>query len=94
MFAEIMLFPGGILAWLVVGLVAGWAAGVVMKGGGFGILGDIVVGLVGAVVGGGLFGMVVHDAFGFWGSIVVAFLGACLLIAILRLLTPGGRATV
>jgi uncharacterized membrane protein YeaQ/YmgE (transglycosylase-associated protein family) len=88
-FAEITLHPGGIIAWLVVGLVAGWLAGRVMKGGGYGIAGDMVVGLIGAVIGGILFGLLVTGAVGFWGSIGVAFLGACILIALLRFLAPG-----
>ena len=46
------LEPGGILMWLIVGLVAGWLAGQVMKGGGYGLVGDIVVGIIGAFVGG------------------------------------------
>src|SRR5437763_54835 len=56
LFAELNLDPGGIIAWLLVGLVAGWLAGSVMRGGGFGILGDIVVGLVGALIGGSVRG--------------------------------------
>ena len=83
------LEPGGIIAWLVVGLVAGWLAGVVMKGGGYGILGDILVGLVGAFVGGLVFSLITGGGTaGFWGSIGVAFVGAVILIAILRAL-PG-----
>ena len=80
-----------ILAWLVVGLIAGWLAGQVMKGGGYGLVGDIVVGVIGALVGGFLAGV-------FFGgdylsginitSIIVAFLGAIVLIAVLRML-PG-----
>jgi uncharacterized membrane protein YeaQ/YmgE (transglycosylase-associated protein family) len=83
-FAAIMLDPGGLFAWLVVGLLAGWLAGFVMKGAGYGIFGDILMGLVGAVVGGFLFGFLVTGTTGFWGSIVVAFLGACLLIVVVR----------
>lgn len=83
-FADIALAPGGIVAWLVVGLIAGWLAGKVMTGAGYGLVGDIVTGLVGALIGGFLFGLVVTTAEGFWGSIVVAFLGACLLIFIVR----------
>ena len=56
MLADIVLDPGGLVAWLVVGLIAGWAAGQVMKGSGFGLLGDIVVGLIGAFIGGFVFG--------------------------------------
>ncbi len=79
------LNPGGLLAWLVVGLVAGFLAGKVMRGSGYGIVGDVVVGLVGAFIAGLVTNLLVPDAnFGFWGSIVVAFLGACVLVAILR----------
>lgn len=83
-FAEIILHPGGIVAWLVVGLLAGWSAGFVMKGAGYGIIGDIIMGLVGAVIGGFLFGFFVIGDAGFWGSIGVAFIGACILIVIAR----------
>lgn len=79
------LNPGGLLAWLIVGLIAGFLASVVMRGGGYGIIGDIIVGIVGAFIGGLLTNLLAPDAnFGFWGSIVIAFIGACILIAILR----------
>ncbi len=83
-FAEIILNPGGVVAWLVVGLVAGFLAGKVMRGAGYGLIGDIVTGLIGAFLGGFLFGLVVSGDAGFWGSIVVAFVGACILIVIAR----------
>jgi uncharacterized membrane protein YeaQ/YmgE (transglycosylase-associated protein family) len=83
-FADMILTPGGVLSWIVVGIVAGWLAGQVMKGGGYGILGDMIVGLVGAMVGGFLVGFFVHGVEGFWGSIVVAFVGACAMIAVVR----------
>ncbi len=80
-----------ILAWVVVGLIAGWLAGQVMKGGGYGLVGDIVVGIVGALLGGFLAGIMFGGDF-ISGinvqTIVVAFLGAIVLIAILRAL-PG-----
>jgi len=83
-FAAIELEPGGIVAWLVVGLIAGWLAGKVMSGAGYGLVGDIVLGLVGAVIGGFVFGLIVPGDAGFWGSILVAFFGACALIFIVR----------
>ncbi len=84
------LEPGGLLAWLVVGLVAGFLASMVMRGGGYGIVGDIVVGIVGAFIGGLLMNLLAPSAdFGFWGSIVVAFIGACILIALLRAISHG-----
>jgi uncharacterized membrane protein YeaQ/YmgE (transglycosylase-associated protein family) len=88
-FAQISLDPGGVVAWVVVGLIAGFLASRFMRGGGYGLVGDIVVGLVGALVGGFLFGMVVTGEYGFVGSIVVAFLGACLLIWVVRQVAPG-----
>jgi uncharacterized membrane protein YeaQ/YmgE (transglycosylase-associated protein family) len=89
--AALELYPGGIIAWVVIGLIAGWLAGVAMRGGGFGIAGDIVTGLLGALIGGFLMSFFVEGATGFWGSIVVAFIGACVLIAIVRALSPGSR---
>jgi len=85
MFAAITLAPGGIIAWLVVGLIAGFLAGRVMRGAGYGIIGDIFMGLIGAFVGGLVFGLIYTGSEGFWGSVVVAFLGACALIFVVRL---------
>ena len=81
---ELMLNPGGVISWIVVGLIAGWLAGLMMSGGGYGGLRDTVLGLVGALVGGFLFSFFVQGATGFWGSILVAFLGACILVLIVR----------
>src|ERR1700694_4682527 len=84
------LNPGGILAWLVVGLIAGFLASVVMRGGGYGIIGDIIVGIVGAFIGGLLFSLLgISTGGGLVGTIIVAFVGACILIAILRALSGG-----
>jgi uncharacterized membrane protein YeaQ/YmgE (transglycosylase-associated protein family) len=81
----------GILSWIVVGLIAGWLAGVVMKGGGFGVIGDIIVGILGGLLGGWLGTSVLHIAADVNGinleSILVAFGGAVVLIIILRVLT-------
>jgi uncharacterized membrane protein YeaQ/YmgE (transglycosylase-associated protein family) len=83
-----VLAPGGLLAWLVVGAIAGWLAGRLVIGGGFGILGDIIVGLIGAFIGGWLFARLVpNSSVGFLGSIAVAFVGAVLLVMIVRTLT-------
>ena len=72
---------------IIVGLVAGWLAGVVMKGGGFGVIGDIVVGIVGALIGGWLFSsMGVSAGGGLVGAIIVALIGAIILIFLLRLI--------
>ena len=85
------LSPGGIIAWLLVGLIAGWAAGKVSRGHGFGIIGDLVVGLIGALIGGLVAGAFIQGSVGFVGSIIVAFLGALVLLALVRLLS--GRRT-
>ena len=72
---------------IIVGLIAGWLAGVVMKGGGFGVIGDIVVGIVGALIGGWLFStMGVSTGGGLLGAIIVALIGAIILIFLLRLI--------
>jgi len=85
----------GIISWLVLGLIAGFLASVVMKGGGYGIVGDIIVGIVGALLGGFLFSVLTGNANPVnnldIGSIFVAFIGACILIAILRAVS-GRRA--
>jgi uncharacterized membrane protein YeaQ/YmgE (transglycosylase-associated protein family) len=80
----VVLSPGSIIAWLLVGLIAGWLAGLMMKGSGYGIIGDIVVGLIGSFFGGLLLSFFVEGTAGFWGSILVAFVGACVLIFIVR----------
>jgi uncharacterized membrane protein YeaQ/YmgE (transglycosylase-associated protein family) len=83
------LEPGGILAWIIVGLIAGFLAGQVMKGGGYGVIGDIIMGIIGAFVGGLVFSFLMPgSSAGLIGSIVVAFIGACLFIALVRAL-PG-----
>jgi uncharacterized membrane protein YeaQ/YmgE (transglycosylase-associated protein family) len=85
------LDPGGLLMWLVVGLVAGFLASRVMRGGGYGIIGDIVVGIIGAFIGGWLSGFLGFEGtYSLIGSIVIAFIGACILIAILHAFS-GGR---
>ena len=80
------MYVGGLIWWIVVGLIAGWLAGKVMKGGGFGVLMDILIGMVGAIIGGWLFGMLgVFPGGGLVGSILVAFVGAVILLWLVRL---------
>jgi len=72
---------------ILIGLVAGWLAGQLVKGGGFGVVGDIVVGVIGALLGGFLFSTMGVSAGGsLLGSIIVATIGAVILIFILRLI--------
>jgi uncharacterized membrane protein YeaQ/YmgE (transglycosylase-associated protein family) len=76
----------GFLAWIVVGLIAGWLAGQVMKGGGYGVLVDIILGLLGGLLGGWLFGQLgIGTGGSMVGSIIVAFIGAVILVGITRL---------
>jgi uncharacterized membrane protein YeaQ/YmgE (transglycosylase-associated protein family) len=92
MLFAIALHPGGIIAWIILGILAGFLAGLVMKGGGFGLIGDLICGLAGALIGGFVLGFFVEGDTGFWGSMGVAFLGACILIFILRMVAPGRTA--
>jgi uncharacterized membrane protein YeaQ/YmgE (transglycosylase-associated protein family) len=91
-FADLVLHPGGVVGWIVLGLIAGWLAGKVMSGSGYGLLSDILLGLIGALVGGFVFGLVMGSdigggtTIGFWGSLVVAFLGSCLVLVVSRYL--------
>jgi uncharacterized membrane protein YeaQ/YmgE (transglycosylase-associated protein family) len=76
---------GMFVSWVVVGLLAGWLAGFVMKGGGFGLIGDLVLGLVGSVVGGWIFrAMGVSAGGGLVPTVFVAFLGAVIVIVAQR----------
>lgn len=84
--------PGSWLAWIVVGLIAGAVAARVVAGRGFGCIADVVVGIAGAIIGGFLLSAVLGASgeVGFWGSIIVAFIGAVVLLAALKLVS-GGR---
>ena len=78
--------PVGIILWLIIGAIAGWLAGLMMRGGGFGVLGNIVVGIVGALIGGWLFGLLgIGPADNIIGSLVTAVVGACGLLFIVGL---------
>jgi len=79
----------GWLWFLVVGLVVGWLAGLIMKGRGFGVVGDIVVGVIGAVFGAWLFRVIGLTAYGFAGSLAMALVGS---IAFLALISVVKRA--
>ncbi len=84
----------GLIAWIIIGIVAGWLTGKLMRGAGFGVFVDMIVGLIGALVGGFLsshLGMGGVDEHGLIGSIVIATVGAVVLTLLLRLVT--GRRT-
>ena len=84
-----------IIGWLIIGLLAGWIASMVMGRGGYGLVGDIVVGLIGAFIGGlvarllNVGGPAATDPFS-WVSLIFAIIGAIILIAVVRALS-GGR---
>jgi len=88
----VTLDPGSWISWIIVGLIAGAIAARVVGGRGFGCIADIVVGVAGALIGGFLLGAIFHvtGTVGFWGSIIVAFIGAAVLLSVLKLLS-GGR---
>jgi uncharacterized membrane protein YeaQ/YmgE (transglycosylase-associated protein family) len=83
----------GIIAWIIIGLIAGWITGKLMKGAGYGALMDIIVGIVGALIGGFI---AEHIGFGgdhgFIMTVIIAVIGAVVLTLILRLIT-GNRST-
>jgi uncharacterized membrane protein YeaQ/YmgE (transglycosylase-associated protein family) len=78
----------GLLSWIIVGLIAGWLAGLVMRGGGYGIVGDIIVGIIGGLLGGFIASALFSTPNPVNGinitSIIIAFIGAVILVAILR----------
>ena len=88
----------GLITWLVVGLISGWLASEVVKGHGSGLLGDILLGIVGALVGGFLASSLFSVANPITGinllTILVSFAGAVIVIAVVRLLRGGGRAII
>jgi len=76
-----------IILWIVIGIIAGWAAGKIMKGKGFGLIGDLIVGVVGAFLGGWLFGLLhISIGGGIIGSLITAVIGALVLLFVLRLI--------
>jgi uncharacterized membrane protein YeaQ/YmgE (transglycosylase-associated protein family) len=79
------------IGWLLMGLLAGWLSGELVRGRGFGCLGNILLGLIGAVVGGWLFEQLHIVAFGFIGGLAAATIGAVLVVALARALSGGGR---
>lgn len=92
MFMSALLNPGGWFAWLVIGLLAGAIAGMLVRGRGYGCLMDVVVGVLGAFIGGFVVGIFLPGTtFGFIGTLIVATLGAIVLLAFVRVLSPNRR---
>jgi uncharacterized membrane protein YeaQ/YmgE (transglycosylase-associated protein family) len=78
---------GMTLLWfLLIGLVAGWLAGQIVKGGGFGLVGDLIIGVIGSFIGGWVFGLLGLGAYGLIGQLVMALVGAILLLFLVRLI--------
>jgi uncharacterized membrane protein YeaQ/YmgE (transglycosylase-associated protein family) len=89
--SHIVVFAlNGWFAWIVVGLLAGWLAGKITRGRGFGCIVNVLLGLIGAVIGGWIFARLNVSALGFFGSLAAATVGAILLVAIGRLFAGGG----
>lgn len=78
------------IVWLIlIGLIAGWLAGVLVQGSGFGVIGDIIVGILGSLIGGSLFSLLgVSAGAGMLGNVLVATIGAIVFIVVLRLIKP------
>jgi len=81
----VIYYDHGLLAWIIIGLIAGWLSGTVTRGRGFGCFADTILGMVGALIGGWIFFKLGIRAFGFLGSLAAAFVGAVILVAIARL---------
>ncbi|TWU28141.1 GlsB/YeaQ/YmgE family stress response membrane protein [Bythopirellula polymerisocia] len=75
-----------LLWFILIGVLAGWLAGVLMKGGGFGLLGDLILGIIGAILGGFVFRLLGFESTGMLGSLITATVGAILFIALLRVI--------
>jgi uncharacterized membrane protein YeaQ/YmgE (transglycosylase-associated protein family) len=82
---------GGLIVWLIVGAIAGYLASKVLTGKGMGIIWDIVVGILGALVGGFLLGLIGISASNIFMEIVIAFVGAVILLVIFRAATSRGK---
>jgi uncharacterized membrane protein YeaQ/YmgE (transglycosylase-associated protein family) len=74
-----------ILVWLIAGIIAGWLTGLIMRGGGYGLIGDLIVGLLGGLIGGYVATLLGFGPTNLIGQIVVAVIGGVILVAILRL---------
>jgi len=85
------LVIANLVVWLIVGLIAGYLASKVLRGKGMGLPMDVVVGLLGAMLGGFLAGIAGISFGGFLSEVIVAFVGAILLLLAVRLVLPGGR---
>jgi uncharacterized membrane protein YeaQ/YmgE (transglycosylase-associated protein family) len=86
---EVGVAARGPIGWIIIGLLAGWLAGKISRGRGFGCIVDVILGLIGAVIGGWLFTRIGIETWGFFGSLAAATVGAVLLVAVARLFAGG-----
>jgi len=97
-FAALELHPGGIVAWVAVGVFAGLLAGKLMGGGNFHLVLELALGAIGALIGGFLYGLIMQSETGvggdtgFWASVAIAFVGSCLFLAVARHMGVGRKA--
>jgi uncharacterized membrane protein YeaQ/YmgE (transglycosylase-associated protein family) len=89
---------GTIIAWIIVGAIGGWLASLVVQGTGLGLLGDIIVGIIGGIIGGIILSLILPGSYGVSGlnigSIIVAFIGAVILLLIVKAVSGRTRARV
>ena len=83
--------PQSVIAWIIIGLIAGWLAGTISRGRGFGCLADIVLGLVGAILGGWIFTKLNIQGGGLLFSIAAATVGAVILVSVARIFSGGAK---
>jgi uncharacterized membrane protein YeaQ/YmgE (transglycosylase-associated protein family) len=86
-----VFIPQSVIAWVIIGLIAGWLAGTVSRGRGFGCIADIILGMVGAIIGGWIFVKLGIFGGGLLYSIAAATVGAVILVAIARVFSGGGK---
>jgi uncharacterized membrane protein YeaQ/YmgE (transglycosylase-associated protein family) len=84
--------PHGFWGWLIIGLIAGWLAGKIARGRGFGCIADVILGIIGSFIGGWIFVKLGIFGGGFWYSLAAATLGAIILVSIAHLFTGSDRS--
>jgi uncharacterized membrane protein YeaQ/YmgE (transglycosylase-associated protein family) len=86
-----LYIPQSVIAWIIIGLIAGWLAGTISRGRGFGCLADIVLGLIGSILGGWIFTKLNIPGGGLLFSIAAATVGAVILVSVARIFSGGGK---
>jgi uncharacterized membrane protein YeaQ/YmgE (transglycosylase-associated protein family) len=91
-FADVVLHPGSVAAWILFGLLVGWLAGKLMEDASYGPIGDFLLGAAGALAGGALFGCFVDGEPFFWSTALAALVGACVILAVGRAIAAARNA--